>query len=89
MDAGAACLCTSDKDKGDWCVTDPKVYDNGDDLQFTKDLHDHLCRVCRVFGSPWYASKVRIQDLFVADDVHADDAAEIRNGVAIDRTVSP
>jgi len=42
------------------------------------------CLVCRVFGSPWLASKVSIRDLLV-DEIVWFGQFEVRNGVAIDR----
>jgi len=39
------------------------------------------CRVCRVFGSPWLASRVRVADLMPIGEVRT----EVRDGVAINR----
>jgi len=45
------------------------------------------CTVCRLLGSPWLASKVKIKDLYL--DVPSDQEwlgrVEVRDGVAIDR----
>lgn len=82
----AACLCTGEKE--DWCVEDPKKIETDDDEAFTCELYNELCRVCRVFGSPWFAAKLRLQDLFLDGDnnnIDADTSVEVRNGVAIDR----
>lgn len=40
------------------------------------------CRICRLFGSPWLASRVRIADLLARD---GEWWVQIRDGVAIDR----
>lgn len=45
-------------------------------------IWDGSCRVCRLFGSPWLASRVRIADLL---PVAGAWGVEIRDGVAIDR----
>lgn len=51
------------------------------DEEFARWVLMESCRVCRVFGSPWLASRVRIADL------HPDGAVltERRDGVAIHR----
>jgi len=45
-------------------------------------LDEHLCSVCRVFGSPFYAAKARFDDLPVEAWF---EVTEIRDGVGIDR----
>ena len=40
--------------------------------------------VCQLFGSPWFASRIQISDLYVDKDLWFDQY-QIRNGVAIDR----
>ncbi|GBC92721.1 hypothetical protein HRbin15_01198 [bacterium HR15] len=47
-------------------------------------VYERSCRVCRVFGSPWLASRVRLRDLYLAECV-ADLKPELRDSVAIDR----
>jgi CRISPR-associated RAMP protein (TIGR02581 family) len=71
----AACNPVGGKD--DWCL--PQVEDLSDDLVERK-----LCLVCRVFGSPWWASKVSIRDMPVDESLWFGQF-EQRNGVAIDR----
>ncbi len=44
-------------------------------------IWDRTCRVCRVFGSPWLASRVRISDLLCVNGAEA----ETRDAVSIDR----
>lgn len=52
-------------------------------LYFAEQVWQQSCRICRVFGSPWLASRVRISDLAC---VNADQLRiEIRDGVAIHR----
>jgi CRISPR-associated RAMP protein (TIGR02581 family) len=53
----------------------------GDDETFAQWVLQESCRVCRVFGSPWLASRVRIADLYPDGDV----PTERRDGVAIHR----
>jgi CRISPR-associated RAMP protein (TIGR02581 family) len=47
---------------------------------------DQTCRVCRVFGSPWLASKVMVRDLRLMDpELWAERRYEVRAGVGIER----
>lgn len=90
----AACMCTGDP--ADWCVS-PKQRDemrweerNGQrqrvsDAKFAQRLWRKTCRVCRVFGSPWFAGKLRISDLPLCDQTDGVVTSEIRDSVAIDR----
>lgn len=73
-----------------WCITRETMRDlreearrrgqDGDDW-LAQQVWERSCRVCRVFGSPWLASRVRIADIFCSSDVRP----EVRDGVAIDR----
>ncbi len=73
-----ACCVTREKIKS-WRA-EVRGHAHGDDL-LAERVWERSCRVCRVFGSPWLASRVRISDLFCIGDVHP----EVRDGVAIDR----
>lgn len=58
--------------------------DHLSDERLAAKVYEESCDVCRVFGSPWLASKVNVRDLPVDEDVWFGQF-EIRNGVAIDR----
>ncbi len=84
-------LAISEKEDADFhaCVTDSQVKawreelrnrPNGDQI-FAQRVWDKSCRVCRAFGSPWLASRVRISDLPCLNGAEA----ETRDAVAIDR----
>lgn len=61
-----------------------KVKYQGKNAQLSEKLRRHLCLLCRTFGSPWWASPVRVRDLpVVADEWFGQ--FEVRDGVAIDR----
>jgi len=77
-------------DEKHWCVTKEAIDDWKDDQVADNENHDErramwlfdkTCAVCRVFGSPWLASRVRFNDLFSVHTVRP----ETRDGVAIDR----
>ncbi|MDQ3918624.1 MAG: CRISPR-associated RAMP protein Csx7 [Acidobacteriota bacterium] len=63
------------------CVT-PRE-DGETEEAFQRRVEEQTCFVCRVFGSPWLASKVSVRDLPV-EGVWVDQY-EVRNGVGIDR----
>jgi CRISPR-associated protein Csm3 len=44
-------------------------------------LFGKSCCICRVFGSPWLASRVRLTDLICVNGAHT----EVRDGVSINR----
>jgi len=75
--------------EGEWCVKADQVrawkqearQRGGSDSWFSDQIWRSSCRVCRVFGSPWLASRVRIADLYVDGEARV----EIRPGVSIDR----
>lgn len=52
-----------------------------------RGTHDggSACSICRLFGSPWLASKVKVADLYLTEGVNWKARVEVRDGVAIDR----
>jgi CRISPR-associated RAMP protein (TIGR02581 family) len=72
------------------CVTAADVREKDD--QEVSDLVQRsvaeggkACTVCRLFGSPWLASKVKVKDLYVSNGEGWPGRTEVRDGVAIDR----
>ncbi len=66
------------------CITAEKrerIRKEAADEEYARTVFSRSCRVCRVFGSPWLASRVRITDLPCLNGARA----ERRDGVAIDR----
>lgn len=51
--------------------------------EYADFIQAHLCAVCRLFGSPYQAAKVYVQDLYLAEPPPAP--VQLRDGVAIDR----
>jgi len=76
-----ACVTAKRKDK---MLAD--ATDNGriNERKFARELAAETCTVCRLFGSPWLASKVRIKDLPLLEESWAGHV-EVRTGVGIDR----
>jgi CRISPR-associated RAMP protein (TIGR02581 family) len=74
VNCSAACNPLVEKE---WCVPDAEGLDDD-------QIEENTCLVCRVFGSPWIASKVSIRDMLVDESLWFGQF-EVRNGVAIDR----
>jgi CRISPR-associated RAMP protein (TIGR02581 family) len=73
--------------EAEWCLTREvmerlrrEARQRGD-VWFTEQVWGRSCRVCRVFGSPWLASRVRFADLACVDEGRV----ELRDGVSIHR----
>jgi CRISPR-associated protein Csm3 len=52
--------------------------------QILAEARERLCDTCRLFGSPFAASRININDLYITDKIW-DGIIQIRDGVAIDR----
>lgn len=76
-DENADHACVTDKQKKDWGKS--IAAENTDAM--AQKVWDHSCRICRVFGSPWLASRVRLTDLTCVNGAHT----EVRDGVSINR----
>lgn len=59
--------------------------------KITREIYNQLCHTCRLFGSPYAASHINVNDLYLAkDDKNEDDwswsgVVQVRDGVGIDR----
>lgn len=71
--------CVTDKQKKAWA--DELAATNEDADGLAKKIWEHSCRICRVFGSPWLASRVRLTDLIGVNGARP----EVRDGVSINR----
>lgn len=58
---------------------------SADTSDYEQTIWDESCMICRLFGSPWLASKVWIQDLYIAREKFDPILVEVRDGVAIER----
>lgn len=57
----------------------------GEELQrFMESERKKLCNTCQLFGSPFAAARIRVNDLYLIDDLWCG-TTQIRDGVAIDR----
>jgi CRISPR-associated RAMP protein (TIGR02581 family) len=74
--------------KDEWCVKKDRMDElrdaaRDDDRALANSVWDESCRVCRAFGNPWLASRIRIGDLPLCEA--AGPLIEPRDGVAINR----
>jgi CRISPR-associated protein Csm3 len=77
-------------DEANRCVTGERKRElveraRDDDEEFTKSLWQLSCTACRLFGSPWLASRVAFQDAMLANRDSLLRLTEVRDGVGIDR----
>jgi CRISPR-associated RAMP protein (TIGR02581 family) len=56
-----------------------------DDKGFSAELWEKSCTACRLFGSPWLASRVHFPDALLANPDDLLYWTEVRDGVGIDR----
>jgi len=74
-------------DRHEWCITSDQMEilrQNPDTLD--DQVYQLSCRVCRVFGSPWLASRVLVKDLLLAEpELWFERRYQVRHGVGIDR----
>jgi len=81
-------------DNSNCCVTDSKrkqmqkkhtLNGNLNDTAFTAELLNAHCTACRLFGSPWVASRIYFKDMYLINKDEILKLFEIRDGVGIDR----
>lgn len=86
IDLNECCITSKEikdmKDKAERKYKNKEIDD--EDEYLTNLILGKLCLVCQLFGSPWFASRIQISDLYVDKELWFDQY-QIRNGVAIDR----
>lgn len=55
------------------------------DRRFAQKVWDASCTACRLFGSPWFASRVAFKDAPLANGSDLPLITQVRDGVGIDR----
>lgn len=74
-------VCLTPKPKQDLSEKEKEYIKQGD----TKFLEENLCDICKLFGSPYLASKIFFKDLYLDSENAWAGLTEIRDGVVIDR----
>jgi len=62
-----------------------KNIETEDTKSLAEFLEKHLCDICKLFGSPYLASKIFFKDLYLVSEDTWAGLTEIRDGVVIDR----
>jgi len=73
------------KDEKDKLVAKSTQRGKLNEEKFTQLLWEKSCTVCRLFGSPWLASRVNFGEMTMIVEEGRTPHTEIRDGVAIDR----
>jgi len=78
--------CCDDCGRCKACMTKRHQHNGAlDDQAFTDELFKASCTVCRLFGSPWLASRIYFQDALLSNGDELPRLTEVRDGVGIDR----
>ncbi len=78
--------CCSDCGRCKNCMVQRATQNNQlDDEKLVQQVWQHSCTACRIFGSPWLASRVSFRDAMLSNQESLLRLTEIRDGVGIDR----
>ncbi len=74
-------ICSTTRQKE---ITKKRRDNPGREESILKEARDNLCHTCQLFGSPFAAARVFVNDLYMPETAWSD-VLQIRDGVAIDR----
>lgn len=77
--------CVSNADKENFFKDLKDISDEDRERDLSQKIWDKSCTVCRLFGSPWLASRFAFRDARMANAKEMLQITEIRDGVGIDR----
>jgi len=77
--------CVSKDDKDSFIRELKDVRDKEREEELSKNIWNKSCTVCRLFGSPWLASRFGFRDARLVNSSELVKITEIRDGVGIDR----
>jgi CRISPR-associated protein Csm3 len=66
------------------CLTETSRKNQGE-VELSRRVFEKSCTACRLFGSPWFASRLSFKDAILINWDELLIATQIRDGVAIDR----
>jgi len=81
MKSGGSCV---DNDRYRALQAEAQKSVNADE-KLTSGLLEETCNLCRLFGSPWVAARVRVADSYLDEEFFWSGHLEVRDGVGIDR----
>jgi len=88
LDPYETCVPASqDKKKHPWQKSVDELWREAqqNEERFSQLLAKHSCTTCRIFGSPWLASRVSFKDAYLENSQDPPMITQIRDGVGIDR----
>lgn len=65
-------------------ITDQRRRQPDDEAKILAEARDKLCHTCLLFGSPFAAARINVNDLYLVEDEWSG-VIQVRDGVAIDR----
>jgi len=77
--------CVSKNHKDNFIKELKDIHEEEREKEFSKKIWDKSCTVCRLFGSPWLASRFAFTDAHLVNSSELVKITEIRDGVGIDR----
>lgn len=77
--------CVSKEDKEQITRKVEQLSEDQREREFTQRIWDKVCTVCRLFGSPWIASRLAFKEAFLRNAEDLPVTTQIRDGVGIDR----
>jgi CRISPR-associated RAMP protein (TIGR02581 family) len=77
--------CISNEKKNEISLNIEQKRTKQQEKEFSQQIWDQSCTACRLFGSPWYRSRLSFKDAYLNNGQELLVATQIRDGVAIDR----
>lgn len=77
--------CVSTEKKDSFVLKFRYVPDEQRELEYSKEIWNNSCTVCRLFGSQWLASRLSFMDSNMINSQELQRITQIRDGVGIDR----
>jgi len=77
--------CITSEEKDDIIKNIEKIPENDREVELSRKIWDASCTVCRLFGSPWLASRLAFKDASLVNLQELAEITSVRDGVGIDR----
>lgn len=77
--------CITSKEKNDIEKEVANLTEKDSEAERSKRIWEKSCSVCRLFGSPWLASRLAFKDASLINLQELADVTSVRDGVGIDR----
>lgn len=77
--------CITSEEKDDIIKKIENIPEKDREMELSQKIWDASCTVCRLFGSPWLASRLAFKDASLTNLQELAEITSIRDGVGIDR----